>query len=309
MHSIRPQLALAAGLGSAVSLAGAGWLGWLQPRRSWPAATGWHRIPPPLRASIGGPLWTHASAPSVDWLGHSTMIVEWAGRRLVLDPHVRGHCTITRRILAPPIELAALEPVDAVLLSHAHFDHLDPRSLRALLDRPQPPRLVVPSGTEAFVPRRWRRHITTLAIGESTRVGELGIEATPAIHGGGRFHPFKSGLAVGFAIRRRDDVLFYAGDTALGPHIDAVAQQHRPRAAILPIGAYLPRWPMRGYHMSPDDAVEAARRLGCEIVVPCHFGTFVLSLDRPWDALPRFAERCAAAGVGWRMPRFLAASP
>jgi L-ascorbate metabolism protein UlaG (beta-lactamase superfamily) len=110
-------------------------------------------------------------------------------------------------------------------------------------------------------------------------------------------------LAVGYVIRSGGEAIYYAGDTGARNDFDAIRERFRPRAAILPIGAYSPSWPLQRYHLSPEQAVEVGRRLAVETVIPCHFGTYMLSLDRPEAALPRFAAAAAAEDVRWVMPR------
>jgi L-ascorbate metabolism protein UlaG (beta-lactamase superfamily) len=114
---------------------------------------------------------------------------------------------------------------------------------------------------------------------------------------------------VGWVVRAGGVALFFAGDSGLGSHFQTIGNRYRPQLAILPIGAYAPAWPLRRYHLSPEDAVEAAARLGVELVIPAHFGTFRLALDRPDDALPRFARAAQERGLRWAMPRFYSPLP
>ncbi len=280
------------------------WVGWLAPVRDWRAATGWNEIPP-HQLPAAAPLWQTAAAgppPEIHWLGHSGFVLRWHGQTILIDPNTSRWCTVSRRLMRRPAELAALGTVDAALISHAHYDHLDMPSLRGVsrLDT-----IVVPAGSETYLASsEWHRtRLAPLAAGERLRLGELEIVAVAADHNGNRFHPLNSRqLAVGYVIRSPRAALYYAGDTGFGDHFVQVREQFRPRAAILPIGAYAPRLPLKYYHLSPEEAVAAAKVLGVETVVPCHFGTFVLSLDRPSSALPRFAAAAHEQGVRWLMP-------
>ncbi len=280
------------------------WVGWLTPDRPWRTATGWERIPAAERPTASV-LWDDTAAagpaPELVWLGHSGFLLTWRGSRLLIDPNTSRRCTVSRRVLERPADLARLGAVDAVLISHAHYDHLDLPTLGSIPDLGT---VVVPAGSEPYLPAPLRRRAVALQVGERRRLGELEVVAVRAAHNGNRYHPLSSDqLAVGYVIRTPRTSLYYAGDTGFGEHFAEIRERFHPRVAILPIGAYAPGFPLRRYHLSPEDAVEAARVLGVETVVPCHFGTFVLSLDRPSQALPRFAHAARAADLRWLMPR------
>jgi L-ascorbate metabolism protein UlaG (beta-lactamase superfamily) len=283
-------------------------LGWFSKAQPWESATGWDQIPQEDRPTLSV-AWESAEPgrepPTISWLGHAGFLLEWKGVRLLLDPNVSSWCTLTCRVLEPaplPRELGA---IDAVLLSHAHFDHLDLPTLRGLrsLDT-----LVVPSGAERYFDgAEWdQTQVRSLDPGDCLALGPLEFCAVEAQHNGNRWHPFESRVeALGYVIRSTEDAIFFAGDTGAGMDLAGVAARFRPRAAILPIGAYLPRFPMKHYHLSPAEAVEAGELLGVETVVPCHFGTFAVSLDRPAWALPLFAQAASEAGLSWMMPPLL----
>lgn len=298
MHAIG---ALAAG-----GCATAGWLGWAEPVRGWREATGWDRIPTQLRPPRR-PLWDGDDSPSLTWLGHAGFVLEWQATRIVVDPHESSRCTIAPRRLEAAAPLAELEPVDAVLLSHAHADHLDPSSLEALASVGA---VVLPRGAARWIPSALaaRTELIEVGVGETRSIGALRVTVVEARHNGDRRHPFASATrAVGYVVSDAagSNTIFFAGDTGYGPHFARIGARHRPRVAVLPIGAWLPRFPLAPYHQSPSEAVRAALDLGVEVVVPSHFGTFTLSLDRPSWALPRFARAAARGGVSWRMPELL----
>lgn len=285
----------------------AGWLaaqmGWTAAERPWAEATGWHRVPAGERPSPPPP-WPAAAGepPRLTWLGHSGFLVEWHGRRILLDPHTGPRCTLARRVLERPLGAAALGAVDAALISHAHYDHLDLPTLAAV---PRLDLLVVPAGSERWAARLPERvRVIGAGAGEAVDLAPLAAVAVPAAHNGHRHHPLGGGRrAVGWVLRAPAAALYFAGDTGPGLDFAAIGRRWRPLLAILPIGAYAPRWPLARLHLTPEAAVVAGLALGVAAVVPCHFGTFRLSLDRPADALPRFARAAAAAGLAWLMPR------
>ena len=284
-------------------------LGWYSSPRSWESTTGWDRLPEEDRPSLAE-LWNDdepgREPPRLTWLGHSGFLVEWKGRRLLLDPNVSDWCTVTRRVMSPAPRPAELGPIDAAILSHAHFDHLDMPTLRGLESLAH---LVVPDGAERYFEDAAfaSTHVLNLdpeGCVSPEDLAPLEICAVETQHNGNRLHPFESRIeALGYVIRSGDDALFFAGDTGFEMDFAGIASRYRPRAAILPIGAYLPRFPMKHYHLSPEEAVAAAALLGVETAVPCHFGTFTVSLDRPDWALPRFALAAKRAGLSWMMPK------
>jgi L-ascorbate metabolism protein UlaG (beta-lactamase superfamily) len=303
--------------GLVASLALTVWCGWWSPPGDWLEASGWQQVPqdawPINGATIeaGGEgsasLWTAGPGdvppPRLRWLGHAGFVIEWRGKRLLLDPNISPWCTVSRRRQLPPDAIEGLGPVDAVLISHAHFDHLDLPTLARLRHVEA---VLLPVGSEDYLRESsWRAQAVPLAVGDRWSVPTddgVGLEiiATEAQHNGNRWHPFNSHHgASSYIIRSGDTAIYFAGDSGFGDHFAAIGRAYHPRLAILPIGAYAPRFPLARYHLSPEEAVEAARRLGAEIVVPAHFGTFTLSLDRPSSALPRFAMEARRREMRW----------
>lgn len=294
--------------------------GWGRAPAPWRQATGWNRIDPALRPAAPrsrfelGPSATGtgggAETVELHWLGHSGFLLEWRGVRLLLDPNTSDRCSVAPRLLEPAVDLGTLGPVDAALLSHAHYDHMDLPTLAAVRDLGM---VIVPAGSEEYVAELRTDatgaddpEVIGLDEGISAAVGPLTVTAVHARHNGNRHHPLASRhLAVGYVIRAGGESVYFAGDTGEGPHFEAIGDELHPRLAILPIGAFSPAVPIGLYHLSPEQAVSAARRLGAEMVVPCHFGTFVLALDRATTALPRFARAADAAGLAWAMPDLL----
>lgn len=293
-----------ASLVAASLVTGAGWwLGWFTPARPWREAIGLDAV---AAADLPAPaaLWSTADAavppPELAWLGHSGFVLRWQGATFLLDPNASQWCTVARRRLRPAPDLSSIGSIDAVLISHAHFDHLDLATLAAI---PRPGAIVLPAGSERYLPDA--SAAVPVEAGDVVRFGAVEVTAVAAAHNGNRWHPLGSRLrALGYVLRAGGEAVYFAGDTGFANDFEAIRRQFQPRLAILPIGAWAPRVPMRWFHLSPEEAVEAARRLGAATVVPCHFGTFTLALDRPDRALPRFAAAARAGGVRWALAPF-----
>ena len=203
-----------------------------------------------------------------------------------------------KRVRAPGIALEALPRVDAVLLSHDHYDHMDLPSLRALHAR-WAPRVITTPGNGRRLARAGMPGAVELAWWQSCAVGPATVTATPARHFSGRtpFDRFSTGWA-GFMVEMAGDRLFYAGDSGMGRHWTLIRDRlSPPGVALLPIGAYLPRAIMGPVHVDPAEAVTARAQLGALRAIGMHWGTFQLTdedIDEPVRALE--AAR-AAAGV------------
>jgi L-ascorbate metabolism protein UlaG (beta-lactamase superfamily) len=197
--------------------------------------------------------------PSIKYVGHATVDIELDGVRLLTDPLLR------RRVahLWRAVPLGALPRPDAVLVSHGHYDHLDPASLRLLAGSPQ---IIVPRGLGARV-----RQFDAVEVDadDELQFGELTVRATHAEHDGGR-PPWGKAIALGYALlgSRR---IYFAGDTDLFAGMDTLVPDLD--LALVPIwgwGAKLGR----GKHLDPVRAAEAVRRLRPKIAVPIHWGTY-----------------------------------
>ena len=223
----------------------------------------------------------------VTWVGHATALIEVDGTRLLTDPVLVSRIGYIRRI-APPAP-TGLRP-DAVLVTHAHHDHLDLRSLRRL---PGDVPVVAPAGA-AQVIRRWtRREVVEIAAGDRTRVGAVDVLATAAEHDGRRLPVGSLSRAVGYVVEGGARVAFF-GDTDLFDGMRGLAADLD--VALLPIWGWGPR--VGPGHLDPERAAQAAALLSPRIVVPVHWGT--LAGPRVWwRADPeaparRFAELVAA---------------
>ena len=232
-----------------------------------------------------------AVAERLTWLGHSTVLLELSGTRLLTDPVLGSRVMHLRRRAPEPADPGAL---DAVLISHAHRDHLDLPSLRRL----DPGATVVSAlGTARWL-RRLGRAVVELSPGDEVQIGGVAVRAVPAVHSGRRAPMATRAGAVGFVVEGKRRV-YFAGDTELFPGMADLAEALD--VALVPVSGWGPS--LGAGHMDPAEAAEAIAMLRPGLVVPIHWGTFLpLGLGRRLAHLLRDPPREFAAHVAARAP-------
>ena len=251
----------------------------------------------------------------VAFIGHSTFLVQTGGVNLLTDPvwseRAGPYGIGPKRVTAPALRIDDLPPLDAILLSHNHYDHMDLSTL-ARLARLRPCPVWTPLGNDAILERHDSRiDARALDWRETVDVGPLRITLEPARHWSARGRSDRRMALWGsFMISGPDDAIYFAGDTGYGDGAlfpEIAARHHRIRLALLPIGAYAPRWFMSDQHCDPEEAVEIFKSLGAERAFACHWGAFRLT-DEPYDEPPRrLAQALASAGIA--ADRFVAPPP
>ncbi len=253
---------------------------------------------------------------AVRWLGHNTVLIEIGGRRLLTDPLFDERAGPGRylgpgRFFAPPLARADLPPLDAVLVTHDHYDHLSESTVRALAARV--PRWIVPLGVGAHL-ERWgvpSGRITELDWWEATDVGGVNVTATPARHFSGRGVRGRDGtLWCGYAMYSGDGVygedvgaarIWLSGDGGYGPHFREIGERLGPfDLALVEIGAYDRRWP--DVHMGPEQAVQAVRDVRAAAMLPVHWATYNLAFHGWTEPGERTLVAAGEAGLPLLLP-------
>jgi L-ascorbate metabolism protein UlaG (beta-lactamase superfamily) len=214
------------------------------------------------------------------WIGHASFFGVLGGARFLVDPvFSRRVGVFYPRHGRPGFPLAALPPVDLLLVTHAHYDHLDAPTVRRL---PRTTPVVVPLGLGRWFRRRGFESVTELDRWESVEVGGVRVTLTPSRHWSRRgVADFNLKLWGGFVLEADGRAVYHAGDSGYCAAFAEIGRRFpAPDAALLPIGAYTPAWFMEPNHMNPEQAGRAFLDLGARCLVPMHWGTFQLT-DEP----------------------------
>lgn len=267
---------------------------------------------PAAAVPLVDPDFSGAAEPlSITWLGHATALVEVDGYRVLTDPVFSERCSPSdavgpRRLHPPPVELAALPAVDAIVVSHDHYDHLDIDTITALARSQRAP-FVVPLGVGAHL-RAWgipAGRVVELDWDEHVALGELTLTCTPARHFSGRFLTRNLTLWASWVIAGPSHRVYFGGDSGYTHSFARIGAEHGPfDVTLMPIGAYNTAWP--DIHMNPEEAVQAHLDLNASasgLLVPIHWGTFRLAPHRWAEPVERLLAAADAAGIATAVPK------
>jgi L-ascorbate metabolism protein UlaG (beta-lactamase superfamily) len=241
----------------------------------------------------------------VTFVGHATFLIQAAAANVLIDPvYSRRASPVSfagpHRARAPGVRFDDLPPISLVLLSHNHYDHCDLGTLQ-LLERRFHPTVVTPRGNGRLLRSAGIRQVEEIDWWETASAAPLPITLTPAQHFSAR-GPLDRNRALwgGFLIGAAGHRILFAGDSGYGPHFREIGARLGPiDLALLPIGAYEPRWFMKDIHMNPAEAVQAHLDLAARRSIAMHFGTFQLTpegIDEPVQELAKaLRERGVAA--------------
>jgi len=236
----------------------------------------------------------------VTFIGHASFFVQIGGQNVVIDPNFARWLFVLKRLRKPGVQLRDLPPIDVVLVTHAHFDHLHRPSLRAIAQqahrRGKTPVAVVPNHVLDLVSDLGYSDVVELDWWNSYRHHALTVTHVPSRHWGARILKDSHRGYGGYVLRAGRHSVYHAGDTAYFPGFREIGRRLSPELALLPIGAYNPP-SFRNVHADPADATRAFLDLNARWMVPMHYGTFRLShepIDEPLQLLEREAK---AAGI------------
>ncbi len=252
-------------------------------------------------------------AISVTFIGHSTFLIRMRGMTLLTDPVFAKHAGPwgllgPKRARPPAYPLAALPKIDLILQSHNHYDHLDLGAHRWLSGR-DAPQIVTPLGNREYLPEDVRGRVTELDWWEGATVGNARVTILPAQHFSART-PWDRNRALwgGHLVEIGGRTLCFAGDSGHGAHFAEIGRRSpRIDVALIPIGAYDPRWFMRPVHMDPEEAVRAHQEMGARRSIAMHFGTFQLTdegIDEPGERLVKARGQAGLPDDAFVVPKF-----
>lgn len=265
--------------------------------------------------------------PSVTWVGHSTFFIQLCGLNIITDPVWAGQMAMQKRLSPPGIPIEDVPPIDVVLISHSHYDHLNITSLRKLRGK----QILVPAGLSSKLKLKGFDQVQELNWWDSIVVGGVEFIFVPSQHwtrrnpwdtnsshwGGWIMKPLESALsqAGGKSEESTENALayvsavakhskaarpivneaptvYFAGDSGYFAGFKEIGERYIIDIALMPIGAYEPEWFMGPQHVTPEEALQAFLDTGAKLFVPMHYGSFKLADDTPREALDRLeAER------------------
>jgi L-ascorbate metabolism protein UlaG (beta-lactamase superfamily) len=230
---------------------------------------------------------------ALTWIGHASFLVQTPRHNILVDPNWANWLIVIKRLKRAGISIDDLPNIDLVLITHAHFDHLNRRTLRAVAAH-QP--IVVPSGVASLVHDLGFEKVQEMSWWDEWEYRDLKITFTPAKHWGARVlhdqHRGYGGFVIGFEGRQ----IYHCGDSAYFSGFSEIGRRLAPEIALLPIGAYEPP-SGRDVHMGPEEAVKAFHELKSKTFVPMHFGTYRMSYEPMHEPAQRLMLAGSDAGI------------
>lgn len=231
----------------------------------------------------------------ITFIGHSTTLIEGGGAALLTDPNFSSRVLLVKRAAELKYDPSKLPGLTAVVISHTHFDHLDYPSFNYIKTTVP---IIVPEGSERTITRFFPNPVIELSHWTHHEFGgQLKIHAMPATHPNGILCPHFYKNASSYIIQIGDKTVFFAGDTAYNTHFRDIGNMYSIDAALLPIGCYRPAPLLKRYHMDPTEAVQAFLDLKAKVMIPIHWGTFRLTLEKLSEPIERLRAAIAERGI------------
>lgn len=239
---------------------------------------------------------TNTEKPSLTWIGHATFLVQFAGLNILTDPQFSQRASPLswagpQRVIPPAISIEDLPDIDVAIISHDHYDSLDLDTIISLAghNRQRQLTFIVPLGMKAWFDdlELASLNVVELDWGQSHSISNVKFIAEPSQHWGKRtlFDAFER-LWASWVIEANGKKIFFAGDTGYAPHFKDIGEKYGQfELALIPIGAYEPRWFMKSYHVNPEESVKLHQDINAKYSVAMHWGTFILT-DEPLDEPP-----------------------
>lgn len=212
----------------------------------------------------------------IQFVGHSCVWVALDGQHFLIDANFSNRIVGLKRHSKLGIDLQNLPDVAALLVTHAHYDHLDLFSYKYFSQKKT---ILSPPGLGHLIHRFLHNPIVELETDKTFEVEGIKITAVPTKHISFRISGLRYTRCTGYVLQGAGFTIYHPGDTCYGDHFREIGQKFKIDVALLPIGAYRPRWFMKNRHMSPDDAVQAFKDLGAKTMIPIHWGSFRLAFD------------------------------
>ncbi len=227
------------------------------------------------------------------WVGHASFLVQTPRHNILIDPNWANWLLVIRRLKRAGIAIRDLPDIDLVLITHAHFDHLNRRSLREVAAR-QP--VAVPSGVSNLVHGLGFDQVREMTWWDHWEVEDLSVTFTPAHHWGARYLADRHRGYGGYSLAYGARTIYHCGDTAYFKEFPEIGKRLRPEIVLMPIGSY-DQPSKRVSHITPEKAVQAFLELQGKILIPMHFGTYRMSYEPLHEPAHRLLVAASRAGI------------
>ncbi|WP_110945010.1 MBL fold metallo-hydrolase [Paenibacillus phocaensis] len=248
---------------------------------------------------------------TITWIGHSTFLIQYQGLNLITDPVWAMRMGFQRRLCDPGIPIDQLPPIDVIMISHSHYDHMHMASIRRIYGKGT--MILVPVGLGRKMRRKGFSCVQEMSWWEQVRIGDVDISFVPTQHWTRRT-PFDTNTSHwgGFVLEpvrtkpeEKPPIIYFAGDSGYFRGFAEIGSRYEIDVALLPIGAYEPEWFMTSQHTTPEEALQAFVDVKAKLMIPMHYGTFRLADDTAREALDRLEADRKQRGISEEKIRLL----